>query len=135
MLGEQLANSRQSAALGNLVNERVVTKSDNSVRLPVKFPQLKKHFHDIRNANEAGQPLADLWASFVSVALASEVSPPVHLQLILSILKEAGRGRSRDALVVFDHGCGGGFTLLYLFALGIPVLTRPRHVRISTGVK
>ena len=96
----------------------MVTKSDSAARLPVRLPHLKKHFHDLKNANEAGHPFADLWASFVSVALALEVALPVHLQLILSILKEAGRGRPREELVVFDHGCGSGFTLLYLFALG-----------------
>ena len=85
---------------------------------PVNLPQLKKHILDLQNANEAGQPLADLWASFVSAALASEAAPPVHLELILSILRQAGRGRPRDELVILDHGCGGGFTLLYLLALG-----------------
>jgi SAM-dependent methyltransferase len=100
------------------LRKREVPILENTVQPPVGWPQLKKHFIDLRNANEAGHSLADFWASFVSAALASEAAPPVHLQLILSILQEAGRAQPRDELVILDHGCGGGFTLLYLFALG-----------------
>ncbi len=92
--------------------------TSNSPPPPIGWPQLKQLILELRNANEAGQPLTVLWESFVSAARASEVRPPAHLGLILAVLREVQQGRQRDEIVILDHGCGGGLTLLYLFAIG-----------------
>tara|TARA_Y100001934_G_scaffold7188_2_gene9792 strand:- start:89623 stop:90561 length:939 start_codon:yes stop_codon:yes gene_type:complete len=50
----------------------------------------------------------------------SEKAPPYHLIPILRYLAEveSATGKSRDGIVVLDHGCGGGATLMYLAAMG-----------------
>ena len=85
---------------------------------PVGWPQLKQRIVALRNANEAGHPLTAPWESFVSAARASEIQPPAHLELILAVLREAQQGRRRKEMIILDHGCGGGMTLLYLVAIG-----------------
>ena len=50
----------------------------------------------------------------------TEKAPPYHLRPILRYLEdvELATGKSRDSIVVLDHGCGGGATLMYLAAIG-----------------
>lgn len=56
------------------------------------------------------------WREFTYVV--ENCPTPYHLLLLLKRCDSLRGGRSRDELVLLDHGCGGGLTLLYLAALG-----------------
>jgi SAM-dependent methyltransferase len=69
-------------------------------------------------AGDDAAAVANAWHDFVSTVREHRNDPPYHLRPLLTILENAFPGLPRDRLVVLDHGCGGGLTVLFLIALG-----------------
>ena len=57
---------------------------------------------------------------YIELVRETKVAPPYHLRPILRHLEEieVSSGKERADVVVLDHGCGGGATLMYLAAIG-----------------
>lgn len=66
----------------------------------------------------AGDPIEVPWGEFQEQVLKSAASPPYHLRAILERLETIRGARDRAEIAIFDHGCGGALTVLYLAALG-----------------
>lgn len=65
-----------------------------------------------------GRPPEREWTAFQEAARATESAPPFHLRTLLDELARLTPDGARDRVAILDHGCGGGYTLLYLAALG-----------------
>ena len=63
-------------------------------------------------------PLESRWRDFADAVAGTRRTPPGHLRLVLESLDRMGPCRAPEEIVILDHGCGGGRTLLYLLALG-----------------
>lgn len=58
------------------------------------------------------------WSAFRNAAQATDGAPPFHLRTLIHELRKVQGQRSRADVTILDHGCGSGYTLLYLAALG-----------------
>lgn len=79
---------------------------------------LHQEFGALRLARERGQPLHDAWDAFRNKALANADHPPALVSEVLAQVKRQQSNRAPDSVKILDHGCGGGFVLLYLLAIG-----------------
>jgi SAM-dependent methyltransferase len=61
--------------------------------------------------------LLTLWAALQS-KVQGAAEPPYHLRQIVSMLEDLRGGRPRSEIRVLDHGCGGGWALIWLAAFG-----------------
>lgn len=84
------------------------------------WTELKAAYSALVDARDRETGLDEAWDRFAGMARASAARPPFHLQAILAHLSEAQGQRAKEDVGILDHGCGGGFTLLYLLALGYP---------------
>lgn len=80
--------------------------------------EIKRRIGELRAVRDAGGPMKEPWAAFVEAVRSTQDAPPYHLRGILAALKDAQGGRPAAEMVILDHGCSGGNTLLYLLALG-----------------
>lgn len=86
----------------------------------MSWVSFKKSISDLRNAQREGEDLSARWTACQAVANALDDRPPFHLRVLRETLDRiaAERGLARDEVIVLDHGCGAGYTVLYLLAIG-----------------
>ncbi len=78
--------------------------------------EIKISYQKLVNALNDGSDLSLRWSEFVSEV--SKYPPPYHLLLLIKKLESLSVDRDRGELIILDHGCGGGLTLMYLAAIG-----------------
>jgi len=83
----------------------------------MSWPQIVAAFTEMNKARRKGEDIRPTWDRFSAAVNASAEDPPLHLQLILQGLAEVPSARKED-IVILDHGCGSGRTLLCLLAMG-----------------
>lgn len=80
--------------------------------------ELDDYWLALRRARDAGDELGPIWDRFVEAAKKTVDKPPVRVSDVLDQLRACQNGRDPAEVVILDHGCGSGFALLYLMALG-----------------
>jgi SAM-dependent methyltransferase len=80
--------------------------------------EIKNRIEELRAARDAEASMSKPWKALVEVVLSTKEKPPYHINGILSALKAVQGARPSEEIVILDHGCGGGSTLIYLLALG-----------------
>lgn len=87
----------------------------------MSWMEIKARFAALAAArDEEGGDVAGAWAAFTQASTA-EPAPPFHLMTLIEEIAAVSRdypGTPPSELVVLDHGCGSGITLLYLAANG-----------------
>ncbi len=72
-----------------------------------------------RNLREVGDgPITGAWQEFCQTVQRTADAPPYHLAILLNRIEQYRGARQKSEIAIFDHGCGGGLTLLYLAARG-----------------
>jgi SAM-dependent methyltransferase len=84
----------------------------------MSYQEIKAKWSELAAARDKGEGLAPLWAEYVDLVHATRDRPPPHLQTLLATLAKVRGDRDPSEVMILDHGCGGGLTLLYLLALG-----------------
>ena len=83
---------------------------------------VKTHLHpafaELRRARDEERPLGPAWQTFCAEVKASVDRPPFLVRDVLNQVEKQRNGRPRGSIRILDHGCGGGFALLYLLARG-----------------
>ena len=78
-----------------------------------------KKLNEFRDQLISGEASKDDWLNFKKVASKNLDSLPTYLKLYLSDLKHIeATGISKSDIVILDHGCGSGVTVLFLLANG-----------------
>ena len=75
-------------------------------------------FRALQNARIAGEPMQGPWEAFRTKALARSDHPPSVAADVVAQLKRHQGDRAPHEIAILDQGCGSGFILLYLLALG-----------------
>ena len=79
---------------------------------------LHPEFRALRTAREEGLPLNGAWEAFRKKALAnSDHPPPMVSEVMAQVMRQQG-DRPPSSIKILDHGCGGGFILMYFLAVG-----------------
>lgn len=82
------------------------------------FEEISLRFKELSEACRSGAKLEEAWRKFHDAVQASRDDPPYHMVTLLSTLKRTqGDGAAEDVMIL-EHGCGGGFSSIYLLALG-----------------
>jgi SAM-dependent methyltransferase len=84
----------------------------------MSYQEIKAIWSELAAARDEGRSLAPLWKEYATLVRATQDKPPLHLQTLLATLDKVRCGRDPSEVMILDHGCGGGLTLLYLLALG-----------------
>jgi len=63
-------------------------------------------------------PIVEVWREYCDTVQRAADAPPYHLAILLNRIEQYRGTRQKSDIVIFDHGCGGGQTLLYLAARG-----------------
>ncbi len=92
---------------------------------------LHEHFARLRKAREEGLNLHEPWQSFMETVQEREQDPPHTMRAIVTALERFRGQRPRSEIAILDHGCGGGFAMLYLLALGY---TRTFGVEVNNQI-
>jgi SAM-dependent methyltransferase len=75
-------------------------------------------FAELRRARGANQSLSASWDRFRNLVQEHADAPPFVASDVMKQLEIARRNRPVEEIQILDHGCGGGFVLLYLLARG-----------------
>lgn len=84
----------------------------------MSWAEIKSCYSDLVAARDSGGGYDKAWSAFARVVETTRQAPPYHLQSILNTVERAAAKIDQGDLVILDHGCGSGLTLLYLLALG-----------------
>ena len=84
----------------------------------MSWAEIRERYAELVKDRDAAAPMAASWIAFKETVEATRDQPPYHLCTLLSTLRRVERNRAAEEIVVLDHGCGGGLTLLYLLARG-----------------
>ena len=68
--------------------------------------------------DEGDGPIAEAWQEYCTTVQRTAKAPPYHLAILLNRIEQYRRARKNSEIAIFDHGCGGGQTLLYFAAHG-----------------
>ncbi|MCH8807211.1 MAG: class I SAM-dependent methyltransferase [Planctomycetes bacterium] len=84
----------------------------------MSWAEIRERYADLVAARDSGGGYDKAWSAFARVVEATRQAPPYHLQSILNTVERARAKIDQGDLVILDHGCGSGLTLLYLLARG-----------------
>lgn len=86
----------------------------------MSWSTIKQACHRLQVDEPGDEPLTARWAAYRSQVRESLARPPYHLRVLLETLDDltSRTGLSRENLMILDHGCGGGHTILFLIACG-----------------
>ncbi|RVU36772.1 class I SAM-dependent methyltransferase [Hwanghaeella grinnelliae] len=84
----------------------------------MSWQELLPYFRALKEAVAEGEPLQEPWEAFQQAVQRTSGNPPYHLRGLLKVVGTYSEGRPKSEIVILDHGCGAGFSLLYLCALG-----------------
>ena len=98
-----------------------------------------KKLNEFRDQLISGEASKDDWLNFKKVASQNFDSLPTYLKLYLADLKHIeATGISKSEIVILDHGCGSGVTVLFLLANGYTkvfgVDPKTTNIRIWTKI-
>ena len=79
---------------------------------------LHPEFVALRRARDDGRPLREAWQAFREKARSNSDHPPFIVRDVVEQVRAQQGERAPEEITILDHGCGGGFALLYLLALG-----------------
>ena len=78
------------------------------------WEEIRSSYRNIRECSDG--PIGDKWQIFSEAVMDAET--PYHIAILLERIKQYQGSRDPHEIKIFDHGCGGGLTLIYLAALG-----------------
>ncbi len=84
----------------------------------MSWAEIDRRYRNLVEARDSGAPMRESWRAFREVVGRTRDCPPYHLRTLIGLVRRVAGERGRDDIVILDHGCGGGLTLLYLLALG-----------------
>ncbi len=84
----------------------------------MSWRSIQARFRELLTARDRNAPFGEAWEAYRSEVQAAATRPPYHLRRLLRTVEDAARRHPTGQPVVLDHGCGGGSTSLFLFALG-----------------
>ena len=82
----------------------------------MSWPEIKAANRNLREVGDG--PIAGVWQEFCQTVQRTADAPPYHLAILLNRIEQYRGARQKSEITIFDHGCGGGQTLLYLAARG-----------------
>lgn len=77
---------------------------------------LMGRFSELVQQRDAGVPLGSPWQAFCDAVNSYPI--PAHLYQLWEQLEAFRGSRPRETIAILDHGCGAGFSILYLFCRG-----------------
>lgn len=84
----------------------------------MSWAEIRERYAELVKDRDAAASMAASWKAFKGTVEATRDRPLYHLRTLLSTLRRIERNHPAEEIVILDHGCGGGLTLLYLLALG-----------------
>jgi SAM-dependent methyltransferase len=82
----------------------------------MSWAEIKAASQSLREVGDG--PITDAWQKFCAIVQQTAGAPPYHLAILLTRIEQYRGARPKSEIAIFDHGCGGGLTLLYLAARG-----------------
>ena len=82
----------------------------------MSWTEIKAAYRKLREVGDG--PIVEPWQEFCATVQRSADAPPYHLGILLNRIEQYRGTRQKSEIAIFDHGCGGGHTLLYLAARG-----------------
>jgi SAM-dependent methyltransferase len=82
----------------------------------MSWAEIKAATESLREVGDG--PITDAWQKLCAIVQQTADAPPYHLAILLNRIEQYRGARPKNGIAIFDHGCGGGLTLLYLAARG-----------------